>query len=52
VEHDAGPRRILADFERRLPGGDVDQEVVSGASRGAGAPSPDRKGAVFGPELV
>jgi len=52
VEHDAGPRGILADLERRLPGGDVDQEVVSGPSRGAGAPGPYRQGAVSGPELV
>ncbi len=52
VEHDAGLRGILADLERRLPGGDVDQEVVPGLGRGAGAPGPHRERAVLGPELV
>ena len=52
VEHDARLRRILGDRERRLPGADVDQEVVSGLRRGAGAPGPHRQGSVVGPELV
>ena len=52
LEHDARLRRILADLERRLPGGDLDQEVVSGLGRGAGAPGPDPEGAVLGPERV
>ena len=41
----------LADLERRLPGGDVDQEVVPGLRRGSGAPGPHGEGAVLRPEL-
>ena len=52
VERDAGLRGILTDFECRLPGGDVDQEIVSGLRSGAGAPGPHREGAVLGPERV
>ena len=52
VEHDAGLRRILTDLERRLPGGDVEQEIVSGLRSGTRAPGPHGEGAVLWPERV
>ncbi len=52
VEHDARLRWILTDLECRLPGGCVDQEIVSGLRSRAGAPGPHREGAVLGPERM
>ena len=42
--------RVLPDHELRLPGGDVDQEVVSGLRRGAGPLSTHGELGVVGPE--
>ena len=42
----------ILDLERRLPGGHVNQEVVSGRRRGTGARRHHPQGRVLGPERV
>ncbi len=44
-------RGVLADLERRLPGSDVDQEVVSGFRRGAARPVLIERVLFSGPNL-